>query len=133
MLYLKCEKKKNKKLFNEKYWTNSSFNADDLILLYNIKLNNHYNMKFAFQWFEFYWIKKIIIIKSIYFFKEFNDISFNDTVFNNWIKCFYYQNFNLNSVLYTKETAFLFLILLIKKKLIVFLNQLLLNLTTSFI
>ena len=48
MLYLKCEKKENKELFDEKHWTNSNFNADDLILLHNTKLNNCYNMKFVF-------------------------------------------------------------------------------------
>ena len=87
-------------------------------------------MKFISQWFKFYWIKKIIVIKNIYLFKEFDGIPFDDTVSGNQIKCFYYQNFNLNSVLYTEEAAFPSLISSIERESTVPLNQSSLDLAT---
>ena len=49
MLYLRHKRKENKKLFNEKHQTNSSFNANNLVLLHDTKLNNHYDIKFVPQ------------------------------------------------------------------------------------
>ena len=89
-LYLKCEKKENKELFDEKHWTNSSFNADDLVLLHNTKLNNHYDMKLASQWLESYQIREAIVIKNIYLLEKLDGIPFDDTVSGNQIKCFYH-------------------------------------------
>ena len=48
-LYLKHKREKNKELFDERHQTNSSFNADNLILLHDIKLNNCYNRKLVSQ------------------------------------------------------------------------------------
>ena len=48
-LYLRHEKKENKKLFNERHQTNNSFNVSNLVLLHNIKLDNHYDMKLTSQ------------------------------------------------------------------------------------
>ena len=121
-LYLRCEKKENKKLFDEKHWINDSFDADDLILLHNTKLNNCYDIKFALQWFELYWIREVIVIKGTYLFKKLDGILLNDTVSDNWIKCFYHQNLNLDPALYTEEAAFSSLVLLIEGELTVPLN-----------
>ena len=89
-LYLRCEKKKNKKLFDEKHWTNSSFNISNLVLLHDTKLNNHYNMKFVPQWLEPYQIREAIIIKNTYFLEKLDEVPLDDTVFDNWIKHFYH-------------------------------------------
>ena len=45
MLYLRCEREENKKLFDEKHWTNSSFDTSNLVLLHDTKLDNHYDIK----------------------------------------------------------------------------------------
>ena len=122
MLYLRCEREENKELFDEKHWTNSSFNVGDLVLLHDTKLDNCYDMKLMLWWFGPYWIREVIVIKGTYLFEELDGVSLGGTVLDNWIKCFYHQNPNLDPVLYTEEAAFPSLALLIEGELTVPLN-----------
>ena len=49
-LHLKRMRKQNKKLFDDKYQLRKIFlNADDLMLKYNIKLDNKHDFKFVFR------------------------------------------------------------------------------------
>ena len=130
-LYLRCEREKNKKLFDEKHWTNSSFNISNLVLLHDTKLDNCYNRKLAPQWFELYQIREVIIIKNTYLFEKLNDVSFGNTASGNQIKHFYHQNFNSDPTSYTEEAAFPSLISLIKRELAVSSDFSLSDLTTS--
>ena len=50
ILHLKRMKEQNKELFNDKHWLRKIFlNADNLMLKYDIKLNNKHDFKFIFR------------------------------------------------------------------------------------
>ena len=86
-------KEQNKELFNDKYQLRKIFlNADDLILKYDIKLDNKHDFKLVFRWNESFRIQRANSMKDIYILKEMNETRLERTYANNRLKRFKIKN-----------------------------------------
>ena len=66
--------------------------ADNLILKYDIKLDNKHNFKLAFRWNESFRIQRANPMKDIYILKEMNETRFKRTYTDNRLKRFKIRN-----------------------------------------
>ena len=86
-------REQNKKLFKNKDQLQKIFlNADDLMLKYDIKLDNQHDLKFIFWWDESFRIERADSMKDIYILKEMNKTRLERTYANNWLKRFKTRN-----------------------------------------
>ena len=86
-------RKQNKKLFDNKYQLRKIFlNADDLILKYDIKLDNKHNFTFIFRWDKLFWIQHANSMKNIYILKEMNETCLERIYADNRLKRFKTKN-----------------------------------------
>ena len=100
MLWIEQKQDRNQKAYNE--WHNiwsHDIKEENLILLYNSKLEISFTDKLAFQWLESYKVHQILA-NGLYFLQELNDMSFSQPVYSNWIKHFFIIDDN-------REDAFL--------------------------
>ena len=82
-------RKQNRKLFDDKYQLQKILlNIDDLILKYDIKLDNKHDLKFIFRWNELFQIQRADSIKDIYILKEMNETRLERIYANNWLNRF---------------------------------------------
>ena len=72
--------------------TKDSLKKEDLVLLYNSKLNILYSVKLKFCWSKPYQVKKIINDKEIYKLKKLDEISLKYSVHDNRLKKFWLQD-----------------------------------------
>ena len=80
-------KEQSKELFDNKYQLRKILlNADDLMLKYDIKLDNKHDLKLIFRWDELFRIQCADSMKDIYTLKEMNEIRFERTYADNWLK-----------------------------------------------
>lgn len=63
-----------------------SFQIDNLVLLYNIKFDEKYNIKLFFKYLDLFKIKEINKIKNFYIFEKIDKILLKSTYFDNRLK-----------------------------------------------
>ena len=99
MLHFRKMKKQNKKFFNDKYQLRRILlNVNNLMLWYNIKLDNKHNFKLIFRWNESFKMRKVDSIKKIYVLKKMNEVRLNKTYAENQLKCFKIQKIRIENV-----------------------------------
>ena len=82
-------KEQNKEFFNNKHQLRRILlNVNNLILQYNIKFNNKYNLKLIFRWNKLFRMRKINSIKKIYILKKINEVYSKKTYVKNRLKRF---------------------------------------------
>ena len=86
-------KEQNKELFDNKYQLRKIFlNADDLMLKYDIKLDNRHDLKLVFRWNESFRIQRANPMKNIYILKKMNETRLKRTYADNRLKRFKTKN-----------------------------------------
>ena len=85
--------------------TKDSLKKEDLVLLYNSKLNISYSAKLKFCWSRPYQVKKIINNKETYKLKKLDEISLKHPVHGNRLKKFWLQDKSFRVVEENEESV----------------------------
>ena len=88
-LHLRKMRKQNKKFFDDKHQLRRILlNMNNLMLRYNIKLDNKHDLKLIFRWNKLFRMRKVDLIKKIYVLKKINEVRLNETYVGNRLKRF---------------------------------------------
>ena len=92
-------KNRTKILFNNKYSLQRILlNVDDLMLKYNIKLDNKHSFKLVSWWNELFRIQRADSIKDIYILNKMNEIRLKRTYADNRLKRYKTKNIKSLSI-----------------------------------